>query len=197
MTTYSGENLSLLGKCLLDVTHGTSQEKLELLVADVKGQPSIVGRDWLTRLQIDWNQVCSLQPVTSVEEVIRKHEAVFKDELGTFQGFKARLECKPGTKPKFMKARPVPYALREKVEEELDKLERQGVLRKINHSDWAAPIVVVPKKNGVRICGDYKVTCNPVLEVDKYPLPKTRDLSQHWQGGRSFQNLTLARHIIK
>ena len=34
-----------------------------------------------------------------------------------------------------------------------------GVLEKINHSEWAAPIVPIPKADGsLRICGDYKVT---------------------------------------
>ena len=34
------------------------------------------------------------------------------------------------------------------VDEELDRLERIGVLEKISSSDWAAPIVTVPKKDG-------------------------------------------------
>ena len=47
--------------------------------------------------------------------------------------------------------------MRAAVEEELDQLERTGVLEKVDHSDWAAPIVAVSKKDGhVRLCGDLK-----------------------------------------
>ena len=60
---------------------------------------------------------------------------------------------------------------------ELEPLEKEGVIEKIMHSHWAAPIVPVSKGDeNLRICGDYKVTINPMLEVDQYPLPKPDDL---------------------
>ena len=75
--------------------------------------------------------------------------------------------------------RTVPFVLREAVEKELDHLEQEGVIKKVDHSEWAAPIVVVPKGDGrIRICGDYKVTVNVVINVDQYPLPES--------GGRVF-----------
>ena len=58
---------------------------------------------------------------------------------------KATLQLKPNSKPKFHKARPVPFALKQAIELELDRLEREGIVRKVNHSQWAAPIVPVPK----------------------------------------------------
>ena len=57
----------------------------------------------------------------------------------------------------------------------------------MEHSKWAAPIVPVPKKDGtLRICGDFKVTVNPYLDVDQHPLPKPTkftklDLSSAYQ----------------
>ena len=55
----------------------------------------------------------------------------------------------------------MPYALKGKIEKELDCLEQQGVIEPVTFSEWAAPIVPVLKKNGtVRICGDYKMTVN-------------------------------------
>ena len=58
------------------------------------------------------------------------------------------------------------------------------MIEKTNYSNWAAPIVAVPKLNGtVRICGDYKVTVNPVLQVDQYPVPKAEDLFASLAGG--------------
>ena len=61
--------------------------------------------------------------------------------------------------PRFHKHRPIPFALKDKVEEALQSQIAQGELVPIDHSDWAAPIVVVHKKDGgIRICGDFKVS---------------------------------------
>ena len=56
--------------------------------------------------------------------------------------------------PQFHRSRPVPFALREAVWQELDGVEKAGVLEHVSHSQWATPIVPVPKKNGqIYICG--------------------------------------------
>ena len=61
-----------------------------------------------------------------------------------------------------------------------------------------APIVAVPKKDGkFRICGDYKVTVNPVLQVDQYPLPKPEDLFATLAGGKKFTTLGLSQTYLQ
>lgn len=74
-----------------------------------------------------------------------------------------------------------------------EHLEKLGVIEKINYSDWAAPILTVPKSDGsVRICLDHKVTINPVLQVDQYPVPKAEDLFVTLAGGQKFSKLDLS-----
>jgi len=75
-----------------------------------------------------------------------------------------------------------------------DRLETAGTLQKVSHSDWAAPIVPVPKGCGtIRICGDYKVTVNPYLDIDRYPLPEPNDLCASLAGGQRFTKLDLSQ----
>ena len=70
---------------------------------------------------------------------------------------------------------------------DLDRLEAEGILEKVSHSNEAAPIVAVPKKDSTfRICGEYKVTVNQALDVDQYPLPKPSDVFASLAGGQKF-----------
>ena len=73
------------------------------------------------------------------------------------------------------------------MEAELNKQEEHGVIVKVDRSDWVSPIVVVPKADGsVRICGDYKVTINQVVDDEQYPLHPHRTCTPHWLGPRYF-----------
>ena len=78
-----------------------------------------------------------------------------------------------------------------KVEKELDHLLTLGIIRPVQFSDWAAPIVPVLKGDGrVRICGDYKVTINQAAKLEKYPIPPIDELFASLSGGRCSQSWT-------
>ena len=72
-------------------------------------------------------RINAMYPTTQAD-VVRKHEALFKDELGTLKDTQIHIAVKSDAQPKFCKARPVPFALKSKVEAELDRLESTGVL---------------------------------------------------------------------
>ena len=61
---------------------------------------------------------------------------VFKDEIGCAKGIKAKLHLKQDVVPKFVKAGPVAFALRPKVEQELDNLEKQNILTPVQVSEY-------------------------------------------------------------
>ena len=105
----------------------------------------------------------------------------------------AKLHVNPHAKPRFFRPRSVPYALRSRVERALESLESEGIIERVDFSEWAAPIVPVVKRDGtIRICGDYKLTVNQAACVDAYPLPRVDDLFASLAGGTSFTKLDLA-----
>ena len=133
-----------------------------------------------------------------MEILSQKHEALFQDDLGTVSSYQATLNLKPDATPKFFKTRLVPFAIKEAIGQELDQIEKQGVIERIYHSELAAPIVAVPKKDGhFHICGDFKVTINPCLAVDHYPLPRPNDLLATLAGGKVFMKLDLSQAYLQ
>ena len=51
------------------------------------------------------------------------------------------------------------------------------MLYPVESNEWATTIVPVMKKNGrIRICRDFKVTLDPQMHVDKYPIPRIQDI---------------------
>ncbi|KAL5018941.1 hypothetical protein ScPMuIL_004663 [Solemya velum] len=196
LKTYSGEKLKPVGMANVTVEYKGQTQQLKLYVVQ-QGKSTLFGRDWLMNLRMDWPEIKAVvasDTHTVLQTVLDKHKNVFQDDWGTLKGIRAKLTLKPDSRPKFVKARQVPYVLKPKVEMELDKLVKDGVLTKCDHSDWATPIVPVPKKNGsVRLCGDFKVTLNPMLEIDQYPLPRIEDIFVALSGGKHFSRIDL-RH---
>ena len=153
-----------------------------------------MGCDWLQKFKLDWRDIHAIQ-FSPLQALLDKYHTVFQETLGTLQNFKALIYVDPNAKPKYCKARPIPYAVKAKLEEELDRLVAQGTLEPVQMSEWASPIVPVVKPNekSVHICGDFKQTVNPVAKLDRYPIPKAEDLFVKLTGGCMFTKFDLSQ----
>ena len=195
LQTYTGESLAILGTIHVEVHCNNQTATLPLVVVKGRG-PSLLGRDWLQYITLDWKTLNTVTQSTNnptLSAVLAHHKAVFNDELRVIRGTSAKLYVDPQTRPRFFKPRAVPYSMRGKVEQELDRLQKQGIIKPVAFSDWAAPIVPVLKKDGsVRICGDYRLTVNQAAKLETYPLPKIEDLLTSLTGGKTFTKLDLA-----
>ena len=181
--------------CLAGVsTVSGSTSYLPLQVVKGSG-PSLFGRNWLDTIRLDWHNICHASCPSELQETLSKYRAVFEEGLGTLKDFKASIDVDPRAKPRFYKSRSIPYAMRDLVTKELQRLVSEGVLEPVQFSDWASPIVAVLKEDrkSMRLCGDFKQTINPVSKLDRYPLPKIEDLFATLAGGKSFTKLDLSQ----
>ena len=71
----------------------------------------------------------------SLQGILADYSSVIDTELGTLKGFMATIRVDPAAQPRFCKSRSVSYALKEKIEKELDRLLKQGAIEKINFSE--------------------------------------------------------------
>ncbi|XP_064464136.1 uncharacterized protein K02A2.6-like [Ornithodoros turicata] len=124
--------------------------------------------------------------------------ALFRPGLGRCTKLQVHLHVREGAQPKFFKPRPIPFATRQAVETDLQRQVKNGVLQPVEVSDWATPIVVVPKPNGaVRVCGDFSVTVNPQLAIAQYPIPRPEELLAVLNGGEKFTKLDLSQAYLQ
>ena len=73
----------------------------------------------------------------------------------------------------------------------LDKMQNRGIIEPAN-GPWAAPIVLVKKKDGSwRLCVDYR-RLNSLTKKDAYPLPRIDDTLDALSGACWFSTLDLA-----
>ena len=116
--TYTGQELEVQGSVTVDVTYNSQQETLALLIVAGKS-PSLLGRDWLKKIRLDWQTLHHLQavPPKKLQEILDQHSEVFKDELGLVKGVTATILIDPEAQQRFCKPRTIPFALRHKVEQ--------------------------------------------------------------------------------
>ena len=201
---YGGIAINLHGEISVNVTLNKITKRLVLLIVNEDG-PALLGRDWINafKLQILGTNVesqilnnssdDSTIPKAEITKFLDNFKSIFKPGLGTLQDVIVSLDIIPYATPKFLKARPVPFSLKDKINDEIDFLLQEGIIEPVNYSTWACPIVPVLKPNGkIRICGDYKITANKAIRCEAYPLPKPKELLSTLAGGKFFAKLDLS-----
>ena len=144
---------------------------------------------------------------TADEPVIGDH--LFPEQLADLhtlqQNFASVLSNKPGrttitehqiptgdARPVRLPPYRIPYAYRDTVREELRQMEQEGIIVR-SSSEWAAPIVLVKKKDSsLRMCVDYR-RLNAVSEMDAYPMPCIDDLIDSLGDAKYITTLDLSK----
>ncbi|XP_037572404.1 uncharacterized protein K02A2.6-like [Dermacentor silvarum] len=191
--SYSGQLSQVQGQARISVRFGDREATLALYLT--KGSsPTLLGRNWIHALGVllPEYQGAVVHVVKDVPSLLSDFKSLFQPGVGTFAGTTASIYVPEGARPRFFKPRPLPFALKDGVTQELQRLQREGILVPVKTSEWAAPIVPVLKRDGsVRNCGDFKVTINPVATVEKYPPPRIEVLWSALSGGQKFTKLDL------
>ncbi len=105
LRTYTGEPLKILGAIEIQVNYQGQMEQLPLLVVS-GSSPSLLGKDWMTKIRLDWGRLLHTMQVdyTNLETVLQKLAAVFGDELGLLKKTTAKIHVDDQAKLRFCKA---------------------------------------------------------------------------------------------
>lgn len=195
LRSYTDGKLALLGQTSVEVKYKNMNKRMEILITKGNGT-SLIGRNWFPDLGIIIQGINNVKITTNekdhLKQLVSKYKEVFEPGLGEYTGPIVNITPNEGSVPKFLRSRPVAFAQKKEVFKEIDRLVGEDVLEPTTHSEWATPIVVVPKPNGkVRLCGDYRSTVNEVTNTDTYPLPTLNEAFAELQGGVIFSKIDL------
>jgi hypothetical protein len=198
--SYTKEIIPLRGVAQIQVSFANQKHQLPLYVVNQAG-PALFGMSWVNKfgLQAIVNHVETadtvslIQSISSASVVYQFNHLFDKVKSGTMRIEPAHLPLKPLAQPRYTRARPVPLALQDRLNQELLRLEEEGVIQPVTYSPWASPVVLVMKSDGgLRICGDYKAGVNTQLELQEYALPRVEDIFARLNGCTHFSKLDLS-----
>ena len=91
-----------------------------------------LGRNWLSSLVLDWNALLNIRQCANIknttnkidvepnklDEILHEYREVFDKSIGTLKNTIVHINLKENAEPKYCKARPVPYAIKDRLDKD-------------------------------------------------------------------------------
>ncbi|XP_015669852.1 collagen alpha-6(VI) chain-like [Protobothrops mucrosquamatus] len=149
LTDFQNSRIAVKGEATIKVTFKEFEGPLSVMV--VEGQhTSLIGLDWFDTLGIHVTGI-NITQTADLAAVCQEFADVFSPNLGKYKGAPIALHLNPTVTPIRVKPCRVPFALKPKIDVELDKLIQQGILQLVDSSVWETPIVTPVKPNGENV----------------------------------------------
>ena len=178
LTSYTKDRLPVVGTYNAEVRFKSRTAVVKFVI--VKRGRCLLGLD-----AIEYLDLCITGKTLTVSEVETD------SKLPTIKGFQHKVKVNPNVHPVQQKLRRLPLTVRSKVSQKLEELESQGVIEKIDTSEWVSPIVVSYKSNGdVRLCVDLREV-NKAVIPDVYPIPPIQELLCELHDAKVFSQLDM------
>ncbi|KAL4101311.1 hypothetical protein QTP88_021331 [Uroleucon formosanum] len=135
----------------------------------------------------------------SLLRICKKYQDIFHFEgepLSFTTAIQHDIKTPEGTAPVNIRPYRLPYAHRQVIVEQMEKLEQENIIQP-SESPWNAPLVVVPKKpdaNGkpqFRVCVDFR-RLNQLTIGDAFPIPRIDEILDQLGRSRYYTTLDLA-----
>ena len=121
-------------------------------------------------------------------------------DLGTCNFYEAEISLKPEARPRWVPARPVPYKLRDELDNHIEGLLEADVIEPCSHKSlWNSAVMLVPKPHqpgSYRFVADFRavnVECLP----DNYQLPNINHLTDRIGGCKYYSSADLSKSFYQ
>nr|XP_054602637.1 uncharacterized protein K02A2.6-like [Nothobranchius furzeri] len=189
VTGYTGERVPVKGGCVVTFRYKKHQIRAQLLIVDKSVQP-VLGLSACVKLNL-----VKRVYIVSTPEAPNDQDSLMEEYKDCFEG----LGCLPGqheicvdknVPPVVHPGRKIPFALREKLKDELARMEKLEVIKKIDEpTEWVSSLVVLQKKTGaLRTCLD-PGDLNKAIKREHFKLPTREEIMAQFAGAKWFSKL--------
>ena len=189
---YSNTNIKLKPKTMIGCAMTQNDSAHDKETAEVNSQTvcPVTNNDYLGKMDV--GSLTSEQQL-QLKDVISKYSDTLskgEDDIGFCNKIEHQIPTADDV-PIRVPHRRIPPNQWSEVREYLQNALKMGVIRE-SSSPYAAPVVIVPKKNGkLRICVDYR-GLNAKTRKDAYPLPRIEEALDALNAAKYFCSLDLA-----
>ena len=180
-SSYSGQQLQIMGKSKLLCKTTNHECTLEFQVLDTKAKP-ILGL-----------QACEAMNLIQRIELIE--DGVLSSFTDVFEGLgrmhdTCKIQIDSSVPPVVHPPRKVPAALGNALKQELQRLEKEEVIEKVDHpTEWVNSLVIVEKRGGgLRLYLDPR-DLNKAIKREHYQLPTIEEIVSRQAGNKVFSVL--------
>ena len=193
LKSYSGHPIVVQGTVVLPVSYKGQTFRVKFYIVDVKASP-VLSAETCKEL----NLVKTIHEI-SQQNINKQFSNKLIDIKNDYPELCEGLGCLPGeysiklqqgANPVIHPPRKVPIALKDSIKAELDRMEAEGVVVKVDEpTEWVNSMVTVVKPNGqLRICIDPK-DLNKVIEREHYPMKTLEEVVGQMAGAKVFSVL--------
>ena len=186
LTCYNNSTIPTAGTCRVRVKCNNRTYNVAFTVVTGDHTVSLLGSRASKQMGL-----VKISPVVQIHTVNKGSQIPnhVYEGLGCLPG-KHHIQLKENAVPTVHAARRVPFALREKLKSELDRLEKMGVIKRTEEpTDWVNALVIVEKPNGsLRLCLDPK-NLNAYIKREHHHLPHKSEIVADMAGAQFFSKL--------
>lgn len=189
LKSYSGHRVKPVGNIILQCKYQDHVSDNTFEVVDLPSEPILGSASCSAMGLVKRTYKLDHAETTNIPKDIQsEYSDVFKG-LGLLP-VKQDIKIDPLIPPVIHPPRRVPIALRDKIKDELDRMEEAGVIvQQKEPTAWVNSMVTVQKPNGkLRICIDPK-DLNKAIRREHYPLKTIEDVTQQITEAKLFSKL--------
>lgn len=209
---YSNHLVSVLGTCKLHLRNPKTSKRYLVPFYVIKGSTKLplIGSNAAQQMKlitVNYENIAKIDGDTDIAATETTNTPDASEIFSTYKDVFSGRGCMPGAvtlhvdesvKPHIAPPRRVPLTMQPKLKAELERLEKEGVIEKVEEpTDWCSSLCCVEKPNGkLRLCIDPQ-PLNCALKRSHYPLPVIEDILSELDGVKVFTKADLKEGFLQ